>query len=128
MVKGRIKQGYSIEEALELTDIKFRNCSEYNIELDGNKYNLSQACKKLNLDYNKVKSRLNNMNWSIEEALELIPRHQHKGKIFEIDGEKMNISDLSKKYNIRASKISDRLRAGWTIEEALEIIPRRKKD
>ena len=126
-VRGRIKEGYSIEEALELVNIQFRDCSEYTIELEGNIYNLSQACKKLNLDYSKVKNRLNNMNWSIEEALELTPRQQHKGRIFEIDGEKMNISDLSKKYNIKASKISDRLRAGWTLNEAIEIIPRPRK-
>jgi hypothetical protein len=39
------------------------------INYKGVKYTLSQVCQKYNLDYNVVKSRLNILSWSVDDAI-----------------------------------------------------------
>lgn len=47
--------------------------TNYNIVLNGEKKTLSEWCEELQLNYKTVKSRIHR-SWTIEEALELVPR------------------------------------------------------
>jgi hypothetical protein len=37
-------------------------------------------CKELNLNYGTVMSRINNLNWTIEESLEIVPKQKYRKK------------------------------------------------
>ena len=43
------------------------------ITINGKTQNLAAWCRELNLNYDKVKQRINQLKWSIEQALELVP-------------------------------------------------------
>ena len=47
--------------------------TNYNVVLNGEKKTLSEWCEELQLNYKTVKTRMHR-GWTIEEALELVPR------------------------------------------------------
>ncbi len=64
--------GYTImDEFFLLKEANMVN--EFKITINGKTQNLKEWCKEFNLNYGKVKSRVNRSKWSIEQALELVP-------------------------------------------------------
>ena len=79
IIYGRERIGWTLEEAFELVPRTEYNNSERSITVENVTYkSLMVACKHYNLNYNTVYTRLKRRGWSIEEALELIPRKRNK--------------------------------------------------
>lgn len=81
-VLARITQtGLTVREALGLDpEPMHRNFWQCIEEPEVSARSLKEACKKLSLDYRKIKARINTMGWSLREALELDPRAKHQRK------------------------------------------------
>ena len=120
LVDGRLKNGWSIEEAFELVK---RDNHYININIEGKSFlSAREACKYYNLKYGTVLNRLRE-GWSIEEAFELVERNKTY-KSISIGGKTFkSISEACRYYKVDRSLINNRLyKYGWTIEEAFGII------
>ena len=86
---------------------------------------IAEACRYYNIKESKVRNRLNLLNWSIDEAFELVPRRKKKiileGKTFK------SIAEACRYYNLDREIIYRRVNNGWTLEEAFEIVERKYK-
>ena len=103
------------------------------ITVNGKYYeSMNKACKEYNIDFHKVKWRLDH-KWSIEEAFGIVSRDK-----FELNGKKykslLSLYNDNKEYlkkinkgNIYYKKIINRTRSGWTYKEAIGVEPRKKK-
>ena len=81
MVCGRLRNGWSIEEAFELLPRKRKHAIPREIIVRGKTFEtIADACKYYNLKESKVRDRINQLGWSIEEAFELVPRRKNKKK------------------------------------------------
>lgn len=65
-VRSRLKNGWSVEKALEITENPRAKILEYK----GKAQCLMDWCIELGLNYNKVKQRINKLDWSVEKAFE----------------------------------------------------------
>ena len=65
-------KGYSPENCQWTTEIEQHNNTRRNryVEYKGEIHTLAEWCRILGLNYSTVKTRLNVLNWSIEEAFE----------------------------------------------------------
>ena len=97
------------------------------IVIDGNSFiSIKEACDYYDLDYDKVRSRLNN-GWTIEEAFEFVERDDSCRSV-NLEGKHFNsIKEACKYYNLEYNTVYDRLNRGWSVEEAFELVPRQKK-
>ena len=81
MVYGRLRRGIPIEEAFELIPRKRKYGVQREITVGGKTFEtIADACKYYNLKESKVRDRINQLDWSIEEAFELVPRRKNKKK------------------------------------------------
>lgn len=96
---------------------------EYSFYAGGIGYSsASNACKELGVKYGTFHSRLSR-GLSVEQALgiEKVVDGRTKEKIYEVNGCREKIDDLSQKYNVPISTVRDRLRRGASIRQALNL-------
>ena len=124
---ARLGYNWSIEEALGIVP-RHRHRKGRPIEFAGKQY---PSRKELAISYG-IKpliffSRMRN-NWSIEEALGIVPRHRHrKGHPIEFAGKQYpSRKELAISYGIKPSVFFARLGRNWSIEEALGVVPRHR--
>lgn len=101
--------------------------SRHAIEICGQKYTSQHdACRQLGVKHVTFRNRLSR-GLTIAQALGLEEfadaRSENIARIYELDGEKHTLSQLSKKYNIHPSTIKDRLNRGATTEQAVGLSP-----
>ena len=90
------------------------------------------AAEHFNVCFETVRYRLKN-GWTNEEAVGLEPPKPTpkklgiRTKIFEIDGVRYTIKDLSEKYGMTPEYIRNKLRYGNSIEEVLGLVEKPKK-
>ena len=137
-VKQRVNlRGWTIDEALGIiplprhTKKNFKHKYIYNGKMEEyQNIPIRHLCKKLNIDYQIVKARLQN-NWTYDEALEFEEKITirknlkliYNGQFQEYLG--LPLPYLSKKLKINFNTVRTRLSRKWTHDEALELIPRK---
>lgn len=89
-------------------------------DIFGEQMSLVDIEKKYGIKGSVFRKRLKT-GWDLEKALTVKTqgRAYVPPKIFEIDGEKYSISQLAKKYSIKAATIRKRIHDGMSIEEAI---------
>ena len=91
-------------------------CNNIIIEYNGEEKTLSQWCRELDLNYSTVYNRLNNYNFSIEDAF-----GKKIGKNIEYNGKTKMLIQWCKDLGLNYSTVKARLnKYGWTIEKAFE--------
>lgn len=139
-VEYRLDQGYSLEQAYGLVPIKkgdkpkkrkprkkrvIRN-SSWEIKVRGKTFrSKAHAARYYNIDIMLVYAR-ENLGWTLEEALGLVPRKINRGEPIPVDGViYKNLYVACKHYNLKYNTVYRRLERGWSIEEAFELVPRK---
>lgn len=111
---GRLKKGWSIEEAFEL--VPRGEVIEY--EVGGKVFNsLNSLCKYYNKENSTVKYRLNK-GMTLEQALDLVPVEKEKtvevrGKFF------VSIPEACKYFDVKYVTVLSRMKKGYSLEEAI---------
>jgi len=127
----RVQQGWSIEQALELTDKPDRVTSRgKSIEIDGVSFpSIFAAVKKLGLNYATVQERLRN-KWSYEQALGIAAppkRGRNNGRKLTIAGQSFgSAKEAAEYFGISPGAFSYRLNNGWSPEQAAGLQKHRK--
>ena len=83
-----VDYGYSIEEALGLVDVSHRG-KPIHCTVDGREYpSRADACRHYGVDPYVVSTRINDLGWTIEQALEIAPRPRYElgviGCVYEV--------------------------------------------
>ncbi len=95
--------------------------SKWQIEVKGVVYrSIKDACRKLGIQAHTYRNRLNR-GCTVEQSfgLEPIPKKPRiSSTLYEIDGEKLCLDDISKKYNINPTTFKRRVEKGMAIKEA----------
>lgn len=100
-IKGRLRRGWTLEEAI-LVPINKRN-------------NIKQKCKELGLNYYTYQQR-RKKGMTEKEAL-TTPINKHNYKYYLLTGEPLDL--FCKKYNIPCEAIRKRIRRGQSVDGAL---------
>ena len=121
----RRKAGWSLEEALELVKRpKVYNKPLKPVTAFGKEYScLAEACRCLGEDVKRVCGRINQLGWSIEDALTGRRSEPHGGWIvYAINGERyVGQEELAKAHGLTKQQFRSRLNRGHTLEQALGI-------
>ena len=121
-VSTRLDRGWSLEEAITTPNKKhnnFESSLNNEIDLNGEKITIYEACKKYNIPKQLVYSRYYYCGWSFEEIFGIKDRNgkynlvKIKNKTFE------SIRKASEYYKINYSTVTNRINRGWTVEEAI---------
>lgn len=108
---------------------KEKKPSRWQLEVNGVTYrSVREACRKLGVLIHTFRNR-RNRGCTIEQSLGLEPiiKKPRKGSVlYEIDGEKLSLSDIGRKYGIDPTTFKRRVEKGMTAKEAA-ILPLRKK-
>ena len=139
-VEYRLDQGYSLEQAYGLVPIKkggkpkkrkprekriIRN-SEWEVKVRGKIFrSKAHAARYYNVDVTLVYVR-EKLGWTLEEALELVPRINSRDPITVENVIYKNLHIACKHYNLKYNTVYRRLKRGWSIEEAFELVPRKR--
>ena len=138
MVQGRLRDGWSVEEAFGLRQRKERLPARRRpISVKTNSGTLSYATVKEaaidhQLDPKVVRTRISTYGWSPEQALGISPpperkAHNRKAVSFELGGksyEYESVTHAAKAHDLNEFLVLGRMNArGWTIEQALELDP-----
>ena len=103
--------------------------SRWQIEVKGVVYrSLREACRTLDIEIHTYRNRLNR-GCTVEQSLGLEPivKKPRKGAaLYEIDGEKLCLNDISRKYGIDPTTFKRRVERGISTKEAI-IKPIRKR-
>jgi len=104
--------------------------SRWQLEVKGVVYrSLREACRTLGIEIHTYRNRLNR-GCSIEQSLGLEPiiKKPRKGAtLYEIDGEKLCLNDIAKKYNIDPTTFKRRVERGLSTKEAVTKPIRRRR-
>lgn len=121
----RRKAGWSLEEALELVKRpKVYNKPLKPVTAFGKEYScLAEACRCFGEDVKRVCGRINQLGWSIEDALTGKRSEPHGGWIvYAINGERyVGQEELAKAHGLTKQQFRSRLNRGHTLEQALGI-------
>jgi hypothetical protein len=100
MIQKRIKKGWTDEECIFGRREEPRS-TDISVDFEGEKWSLKSLCEKLGKTYSKVHGRYRNLGWSLDEALEFIPRSDGrcKNEIHEVFGESGTLIELWDKFN-----------------------------
>lgn len=92
-------------------DTKYIKQKEHYFEINGTIKSLTQLAKENNMTRKFLYHRVFEMNWSIEEAINL-PKLKAKRntKMYDYNGEKYNLTDLARKLNIPITTLGNRIR------------------
>ncbi len=95
--------------------------SRWQLEADGVVYrSVREACRKLGIEIHTFRNR-RNRGCTVEQALGLapVPKRPRKGStLYEIEGEKLCLNDISKKYGVDPSTFKRRVEKGMSYLEA----------
>jgi hypothetical protein len=103
------------------------------VQYQGTHYALTDLCRKFNLNYQLVYSRLR-AGWTLTDAIEKAPRParptSRELKRYDYLGEQLTIEELAQKSRdlandsaVPGSLIRARIIKGWSIEDAVEVAP-----
>lgn len=139
LISGRIRDGWSIEEAFELIPrrkLKPNRRQSISININGKTKTFStikQAAEAYGLEPKLVRARLTKYKWTPEEALGIIKRsskriaHNRKKVNFSINGldySFSSITEAARSHGLNEFLVFNRLNSrGWSIEQALELTP-----
>jgi len=103
--------------------------SRWQVEAGGVTYrSIREACRVLGVEIHTFRNR-RNRGCTVEQALALapIPKRPRKGStLYEIDGERLSLTDIAKKYGIDPSTFKRRIGKGMSSREAATKPSRRK--
>jgi hypothetical protein len=104
--------------------------SRWQVEAGGVSYrSIREACRRLGIEIHTFRNR-RNRGCSIEQALGLepVPKKTRKGStLYEIDGERLCLNDVARKYGIDPSTFKRRIGKGMSNKEAATKPSRRSK-
>lgn len=86
-----------------------------NVELEGQVVNFMEACNLNGFNYGVVSRRVS-AGWDLEDAINRPVGV--RGTVYEYNGRKMGVTELSRACGIDRSTLDFRLSHGWTMEEA----------
>lgn len=124
LVAHRLQMGWRPEEAFELVS-RERPTPGIAISFRGKHYRSRSAlARAYNIDVKVVEQRLK-FEWSLEEALGLVPRKNFKGpKGITINGIRYkSVAQAAAAFDKKRATISARLNSGWTLEQAFDLEP-----
>jgi transposase len=128
-------RGWSLQEAFGVTPkhIRHSQCKELVCTLNGTTRRFTshkEAAESHGIDPNLFTRRLNLQGWTLEEALELVPRREQKRfsksvTIFErgVQTTFRSLGMAAKHYGIEYHTAWSRHKKGWTHEQALGLEP-----
>ena len=126
---NRMRDDWTLEEAFELVERESKLYKGEEITLEGKTFkSIIEACKYYNLQIERVRSRLNKLGWTPEEAFELVDRDDNNIPITVLDIEFESISAACRYYNITSTLVYNRLDSGWSVEEAFTTPVLTEKD
>jgi hypothetical protein len=122
-VRARLSAGWSLEQAVGLIAAPkiIRKGTQYKL---GDQIFDSETAlaNTFNIPIERFRARFHLMNWTIEEALELVERPLNQ---VTVDGKSFaNLQLACDAYGHHKEKINSRLKNGWTIDEAFELVER----
>ena len=119
-VKGRLKRGWTLEEALTIP-IGETNTGGATDHF-GNKFkSFTKMCNAYKLDRRTVERRLQ-LGWELKEALTVPIGENSSIKCTDHLGNNYNsFTEMCKAYDKTYSGVMGRMKLGWTLEEALTI-------
>lgn len=124
-VTGRLKNGWSPEQAVELDvqNKKPRVMSNTHLKIGSKTFaNIKALALHYNLSYRKVQYRLN-QGATTEQAVLLKPwtAPQHKGKEVELDGVVYSsYKNLADEFSVDYNLMMGRIHAGWMLSDAVK--------
>ena len=133
-IRGRIKKGETIEQALELVKRNIPKRIAYNgaPQIIDDQYfpTLQAACTFFNIRTDKFYDR-KGRGWTIEQIFGVHsapPRNHPLDKSFEVGGYIFtSLESASTFFGLHLHAVSTRLRAGWTHEEAAGLVARKRQ-
>ena len=137
LVYDRLAKGWTIDEAFGLVQRKpppptGKQCV---VKIKGKlrKFRtISDAARESGLTLNRVSGRINNLGWTIEQALGIEPpppkgRPNNASEVaFKFRGrqyEYVSITEAARKHGLQQRTVSMRLRSGWSPQQALGLEP-----
>jgi hypothetical protein len=116
---------WSLEEALGIV------LRKESVVVKGKEYpTVAAAARAYGFDPVLATSRVQTHGWSVEEAIELVPKKkwERDGTVITVGGVTYrSIREAAKAHGLPAHVVGSRVRNyGWTYEEALGIKPRKK--
>lgn len=114
---GRLKSGYSIEEAVNVSNGKrIKHCNSKIITYKGKEYSsIKNFCEDMGLPYGIISARLRKGD-TLEEAIskpERFVKVEYKG------AERLRF-ELCKEHNISVATFRSRIKSGYSVEESLQ--------
>lgn len=117
-VRYRLKNGMSIDEAIESKERVVINPNHKVYVVNGIVGSKIQLAKAFGLEYNTVKYRMR-IGMSLEEALTHKGRIQHSNvTVLTVKGVTGTVRELANHFNISTATVYDRLVRGWSAEDA----------
>jgi GIY-YIG catalytic domain len=125
-VRARLNTGWNVEQAVGLDSPPKFSRKGTQFQIGGKSYESEAALtKEFNIPIERFRARVHQMNWTIDQALELIERPLNQvtvdGKSYE------NLKLACDAFGHHKEKIRSRLNNGWTVDEAFEIVEREGK-
>ena len=113
---GRIYRGWSIEDAVYIS-IKEKFKGEIHT-INGFTGNLTQIAEYFNISYGVLRQRINDLGWSIEDAVNTAVKEKEKYTIDDFTG---NLRQIAEHFNIKYTTLIFRINKGISIEYAVNI-------
>lgn len=127
---GRIRKNWTVDEAFGFIPRKpYRETLDYTYSGIKTEYlgmEISKICLKIGLNSDMVRSRIRQLGWTIDEALEFVPRQKnpnylmYEGNFKEYFGKQL--VEVCKILNKKPSLIRQRIKSGQTVDEALDLV------
>lgn len=126
VLRGRLNNGYTLEEALD-KDFSFRHRKLGNkYVVEGHQYSsLSELAHDMFLDVNVLRARLRK-GYTVEEAID--PDFNLKYDKRTSCSKRSNVSKLARENNVNTNTLRARLKLGYTIEQAIDPLFKEKYD
>lgn len=125
-----VNLNYSPDNCRFITIQDQMNNTRKNVYYDfqGQKLTLTQICRIKGLNINTIENRINNHNWTLDEALNTPIRGKRASRLykwerkeFEYNGELLSKNDICERFNLTKQKIWKRLAKGFSIKELIEV-------
>lgn len=125
-LRARLNAGWNVEQAVGLDSPPKFSRKGTQFQIGGKSYESEAALtREFNIPIERFRARVHQMNWTIDEALELIERPLNQ---VTVDGKSFaNLKLACDAFGHHREKIRSRLDNGWTVDEAFEIVEREGK-
>lgn len=92
----------------------------HKITFNGKTQTLSEWAKEYNISYYLLQDRINDLHWSIEDALTIPPSTVNKShKLLTFNGKTQNITQWAKELGVSHRTITDRIKRGLPMDQVL---------